>query len=253
MRPYILAENNWKTVKDTQYEVAVLPWGATEAHNYHLPYGTDIIEAEHAAAEAARIAWEAGAKVTVLPCMPFGVNTGQLDIKLDINMHPSTQLIVLRDIVESLDKQGIYKLIIFNGHGGNDFKTMVRELGVEFPRMFICTCTWFRAIDQNEFFENRDDHAGEMETSLMLHLTPHLVRPLAEAGDGVEKKFRIEAMREGWAWAERKWSEISKDTGVGNPSKATAEKGEKFFRAATNKVAQFFVEVAKADKKDLYI
>ena len=40
-RPYILAETHWKTVKNTPYEVVVLPWGATEAHNYHLPYATD--------------------------------------------------------------------------------------------------------------------------------------------------------------------------------------------------------------------
>ena len=58
MRPYILAENHWRTVEETKYEVAVLPWGATEAHNYHLPYGTDIIEAQEVAAEAARIAWQ---------------------------------------------------------------------------------------------------------------------------------------------------------------------------------------------------
>ena len=76
MRPYILAENNWKAIKDTQFELAVLPWGATEAHNYHLPYGTDVIEADLIAAESARIAWEAGGRVIVLPTMPFGVNTG---------------------------------------------------------------------------------------------------------------------------------------------------------------------------------
>ena len=58
MRPYILAENTWKIIKDSSFEVAILPWGATEAHNYHLPYGTDIIEAEQVAAESARIAWE---------------------------------------------------------------------------------------------------------------------------------------------------------------------------------------------------
>ena len=52
MRPYMLAENNWKTIKDSSFEVAILPWGATEAHNYHLPYGTDIIEAAHIAAES---------------------------------------------------------------------------------------------------------------------------------------------------------------------------------------------------------
>ena len=252
MRPYILAENNWKTVKDTAYELAVLPWGATEAHNYHLPYGTDIIEADHVAAEAARIAWDLGARLTVLPTIPFGVNTGQFDVKLDINMNPSTQLAVLRDVVTVLNRQGIFKLVVLNSHGGNDFKTMIRELGLEFPKMFLCSCNWYQAIDQKSFFENKDDHAGEMETSVIMYLKPHLVRPLAEAGDGAAKKFRITAIREGWAWAERKWLQVTNDTGVGDPRKASAEKGEKYFKAVAEKVANFFFEVAKANNADLY-
>jgi creatinine amidohydrolase len=252
MRPYILAENNWKTIKDARFEVAVLPWGATEAHNYHLPYGTDVIEAEQIAAESARLAWEKGAKVVVLPVIPFGVNTGQSDIRLDMNMNPTTQLSILRDVITVLDRQEIFKLVILNSHGGNDFKTMIRQLGLEFPRMFLTSCNWYQAIDQRSFFEHKDDHAGEMETSVIMHLAPHLVRPLSEAGDGAAKKFRITAIREGWAWAERKWSLVTKDTGVGDPRKASVEKGEKFFRAATEKVGQFFTEVANADRNDLY-
>jgi creatinine amidohydrolase len=89
-RPYILAEITWQTVRQTNYEVVILPWGATEAHNYHLPYATDNIQADYVAAEAARKAWEQGAKVVVLPNVPFGVNTGQLDITLDLNLNPST-------------------------------------------------------------------------------------------------------------------------------------------------------------------
>jgi creatinine amidohydrolase len=252
MRPYILAENNWKTIKDSSFDVAILPWGACEAHNYHLPYGTDIIEADHVAAEAARLAWEQGAKVIVLPAIPFGVNTGQFDVKLDMNMNPSTQLLVLRDVVEVLNRHGVYKLIILNSHGGNDFKTMIRELGLQFPSMFLCQCNWYQAVDQKDFFENKDDHAGEMETSVIMHLKPELVRPLSEAGDGAAKKFRITGIREGWAWAERKWMKVTKDTGVGDPRKASAEKGEKYFKAVTKKVANFFLEVATADKDDLY-
>jgi creatinine amidohydrolase len=80
-RPYVLQETNWKTVKETTYNVAVLPWGATEAHNYHLPYGTDNIQNEFIAAEAAKLAWDRGAKVVVLPNVPFGANCQQLDIK----------------------------------------------------------------------------------------------------------------------------------------------------------------------------
>ncbi len=252
MRPYILAETNWKAIKDSSFQLAVLPWGATEAHNYHLPYGTDIIEADLIAAEAARISWELGSRVVVLPTIPFGVNTGQFDVTLDINMNPSTQLMVLRDIIEVLDRQQIHKLIILNSHGGNDFKTMIRELGFKFPKMFICSCNWFQATDQKLFFENKDDHAGEMETSLLMYLRPELVLPLAEAGDGAAKKFKFKAMQEGWAWAERKWIQVTKDTGVGDPRKASAEKGELFFKAVTQKVADFFVDVTKTNSKEFY-
>ncbi|HEY0306492.1 MAG TPA: creatininase family protein, partial [Longimicrobiales bacterium] len=61
MKPYLAAEANWRAVQETAYEVVVLPWGATEAHNYHLPYATDVYETEAIAGESARIAWEAGA------------------------------------------------------------------------------------------------------------------------------------------------------------------------------------------------
>lgn len=252
MRPYILAECNWKFIKDTKFDLAILPWGACEAHNYHLPYGTDIIEAERIAAESARIAWEKGTRVTVLPAIPFGVNTGQFDIHLDINMNPSTQFAILQDVITVLDRQGIHKLIILNSHGGNDFKSMIRELGLKFPNMFLCQCNWFQALDQKLFFENKDDHAGEMETSLMLHLAPDLVLPISEASDGAAKKFKFAAIREGWAWAERKWSDVTESTGVGDPRKATAEKGKKYFEAVTKKVAQLMKEVAKTEREDFY-
>src|SRR5262245_20781387 len=80
-RPWILAESTWKTVDATPYVVAILPWGATEAHNYHLPYTTDTIQCDHIAARAAEHAWNAGARVIVLPTVPFGVQTTQIDIK----------------------------------------------------------------------------------------------------------------------------------------------------------------------------
>ncbi|MBL7863922.1 MAG: creatininase family protein [Cyclobacteriaceae bacterium] len=253
MRPFILTETNWKSVKGMAFELAVLPWGACEAHNYHLPYGTDIIEAEHIAAESARKVWDKGIKLIVLPAVPFGVNTGQFDIDMDLNMNPSTQLIVLQDIIQTLHRQDIHKLIILNSHGGNDFKQMIRELGLKFPSMFISQCNWFQAIDQQLFFTTKDDHAGEMETSLMLHLRPDLVRPLSEAGEGKGKRFRFQAIREGWAWAERAWSQVTDDTGVGNPKEATAEKGEKYFNAVTDKVAQFLEEVAVTERRDFYV
>jgi creatinine amidohydrolase len=250
-RPYLLSESTFRTVSSTRYEVAILPWGATEAHNYHLPYGTDNVQCDRLAAEAARIAWERGARVVVLPTVPFGVNTGQLDIPLTINMNPSTQSAVLRDVVDAIEGQGLRKLVIFNGHGGNDFRQIIRELS---PRtsVFVCAVEWWKIVDATAFFEKSGDHAGELETSVMMHVAPDLVRPLNEAGSGAAKRPRPKGMREGWAWAPRAWTRVTADTGIGDPSRATAEKGAKYVEAVVGRMAEFLVELASTDPKDIY-
>lgn len=253
MRPYILAESHWPEVRDQDYELAILPWGATEAHNFHLPYGTDNFETDALVHEAARMAWEKQARIIVLPTIPIGVNTGQDDIKLTLNLNPSTQQSILEDLVESLEGHGIFKLLIANGHGGNDFKQIIREVGAQFPDMFISTCNWFQSVDKESLFENQGDHADEMETSLMLHTWPQLVQPLEKAGPGKAKEFRVSGLNEAWAWTERKWSSATSDTGIGDPRKATVEKGEKYFKAVTEKLAQLMVELSAADPDQLYV
>ena len=248
----VLAHNHWKFIKDATFDTAVLPWGATEAHNYHLPYGTDIMEAEAIAAESARLAAEAGARIVVLPVIPYGVNTGQHDIRLDINLNPSTQMIILDDIISSLVRHGIQKLVILNAHGGNDFRQMLRELGLKYPAMWLFQANFYQIPLPEKLFDEPDDHAGEMETSLMLHLFPEWVLPLEEAGDGAAKKIGIAALQQKWAWTEREWSKVTRDTGVGNPYKATAEKGEKYFRHVTAQMAGMLVEVSKIRREEAY-
>lgn len=252
MRPYILAESNWKELQEQSVDLAVLPWGATEAHNYHLPYSTDNYQVEALAAEAGRLAWEQNVKVTILPVIPFGVNTGQSDIKLDMNLNPSTQLIILRDLISVLNRQGIHKLLLLNGHGGNNFKPLLRELGLEFPDMFLSLCNWFQIAKNEVQFQEEGDHADEMETSLMLYLKPDLVRPLDEAGEGSEKKSVITGIREGWAWSEREWSKVSADTGIGDPKHATRDKGEEIFQVVSKKVSSLITEIAHMDIDNRY-
>jgi creatinine amidohydrolase len=247
----VLAESTWRTVGATPYEVAVLPWGATEAHNFHLPYATDTMQAEQMAAESARIAWEAGARVVVLPGVPFGVQTGQLDIPLCLNMNPSTQAALLADLASALEGQGIRKLVIFNAHGGNDFRQMIRELQPR-TRVFLAALNWYKVVDPKLYFTDLGDHAGEQETSVMMHIAPELVLPLEEAGDGRERRPRIAALREGWAWSPRRWTQISADTGVGDPHAATADKGARFADAATRRIAGFLADLAAADVDQLY-
>lgn len=250
-RPWVLAESTWPTVREAGYEVVVLPWGATEAHNTHLPYATDVVEASEVAISAAAIAWDRGARVVVLPPVPFGVNTGQLRVPYCINLNPSTQLAILRDLLQAVAPHGARKFVIVNAHGGNDFKQILRELQPTTP-LFLSTVNWWLAVDARQYFEQPGDHAGALETSVMMHLAPGQVRPLDEAGAGTARRFRIAALREGWAWAQRDWPSVTDDTGVGDPTESTALAGERFVQAAAERLAGYFVDLAVADPNALY-
>jgi creatinine amidohydrolase len=251
-RGVILADAPYRDISKAHVDVAVLPWGATEPHNLHLPYGTDNVETVEIASASARLASEKGAHVIVLPIIPFGVNTGQMDLPLTINMNPSTQLAVLDDVASSIDAHGIPKLVILNGHGGNDFRQMIREIQSR-HRTYLCAVDWYRSVSRAGFFDEPGDHADEMETSLMMHIAPRLVLPLEESGSGSVKVHRIRAFREGWAWAPRPWTKVSADTGAGNPRKASAEKGRAYFDAVTHSLADFLADLSAADVNDMYV
>jgi creatinine amidohydrolase len=251
-RPYLIAETNWKHVKAHPYQVAVLPWGATEAHNWHLPYGTDSYQNEAICAEAGRIAWEAGAKVGILPNLPFGVQTGQLDIPFCINIMPSTQALILEDIISSLEGVGVPKFVILNGHGGNDFRQMLRELQARHPRIHLSTVSWYQVHSGKGIIDIIGDHADERETSLMLHLHPELVLPKETWGNGSDNLSRLTALREKWAWAQRPWTKATNDTGSGDPAASTADKGERYFKAITERFASYLIELAAIDIAQLY-
>jgi creatinine amidohydrolase len=194
---------------------------------------------------------EEGTPCLVLPSIPFGANAQQVDIPHTLNLNPTTQAFVLGDIVESLDAQGLSKLVILNGHGGNDFRPMIRELQAK-TEVFLCTLDWFRLPEVAEHFADPGDHAGEMETSLMMHLTPENVLPLAEAGSGESRAFKVRGLREGWAWAPRNWVQVSRDTGVGDPRGASPEKGASLMEGLAQRIASFLMELAQADLEDLY-
>ena len=253
IQPWILNRSNWKSVKEVQYEIAILPWGATEPHNYHLPYGTDTLQSEIIASKAAELAWGQGCKVMVLPSIPLGVqNQGQMDLPFCLHTKPSTQLAILRDLLWSLNRQNIPRLVILNSHGGNDFKSLIRELQPQFPKMFIGVIDWFRLPECMEFFDSPGDHAGEMETSIMQHYFPGLVLPLKEAGTGNTREFSLEGLQSKLVWTPRNWTEITEDTGVGDPRAATPEKGERFFKYLTERIGEFLIELAKVEPGDIY-
>lgn len=251
-RPWILAEANYGQVKELNYEVAVLPLGATEPHNLHLPYGTDLYEATIAGEHICQAAWERGAKVVLLPTIPYGTETNLREFPLAMNVSPTTLLAVIRDLVGSLADSGVRKLVLLNSHGGNDLKPMLRELTGTTPvQLFLCN--WFsQAIADRyaEIFSQAEDHAGEMETSFGLAYFPHLVARDAHgklaADDGAKATTRFEALNRGWVSITRPWHLLTTNSGAGNPHGATAEKGQKVMEILVERLSSFLVELAAA-------
>lgn len=250
-RPGVLQEQTWPTMRDATWPVALLPFGATEPHNTHLPYGTDTILGSEVAARVAATCLAQGTNVVALPAIPFGVNTTQLDLPLTINVMPSTQLALLRDVVKSLEPHGVRGLVLLNAHGGNELRALVRELQPSTPIM-LAIVNWWQAADQGAFTEP-GDHAGELETAAVMHVAPHLVpsdRTLW--GDGRTNPSTLEGVRRGVAWMPRRWTQATTDTGVGNPRAATAERGAAFLAQAVERIAAFCCELAVADPQQLW-
>ncbi len=252
MRSWKLDEVNYGAAGRLDYEVAVLPVGATEAHGLHLPYGTDTFQAEAVAERACELAAERGAKVLLLPAMPYGVNENTLGFPWTMSLAPSTLFAVVADVVSSAEEHGIQKFVLLNGHGGNEFKPLLREL-FRHTSVHIFLVDWWMVASKAgaEIFEKGGEHANEMETSLLLRLRPELV-DTGNMGQGRTRPPRLTAMNEGWAWIARPWDLLTEDSGVGDPAAASAEKGARFLEAVAEKVCSFLAELSAAEIDDTF-
>lgn len=250
MRHWNLIESNYGYTKDHSYEVAVLPFGATEPHNFHLPYGTDTFEATAIGERICEAADRRGARVVLCPTIPYGTQTNMREFPLAMNLYPSTLQRIIGDLVESLVGSGVRKILILNSHGGNEFKPVLREFsGSSEAKLFLCD--WFRMVKDSyhEIFDNPDDHAGEMETSLGLAYFSKWVDQHQDgsltADDGATRATRFDAVDRGWVSITRPWHLLTTNSGSGNPHLATAEKGEKLMELIVDRLATFLVELSQ--------
>jgi creatinine amidohydrolase len=241
----MLAELNYGQVKaEPAFDCAVLPLGATEPHNLHLPYGTDTFQVEVIADRAAARAAEAGARVVVLPALAFGTETNQMKFPLAMNLNPRTMALVITDLVESLATHGVHKCVLLNGHGGNDLKWVLRELHRTTP-VHLFLCNWYKvAADRyKDLFDDPGDHAGELETSMGLAHFPSLV-PFGQADPGTLAQTRFEAVNRGWVEITRPWHLLTTNSGAGDPRPATSAKGEAVTEIVVARLADFLKELA---------
>jgi len=235
-----------KEVRDEgHFEVAVLPWGSCEPHNLHLPYGCDTLATEKIAEISAKKAKEKGAKVIVLPAIPIGVNSNTMEFPLVLNLNPTTQLTILKDIIQCLEKHGIYKLIILNGHGGNEFKFMAREMHGK-TKVHIFVLNWWEVgedIANSVCDDKTGEHGNEAETSWFMYMYPELVH-LEWADSGQVKEPVLKGLKNKWLWIARPWHLLTTNSGYGNPEKATEEKGKKIVEATTDRIAETIKELS---------
>ncbi len=224
--------------------LAMLPTGATEQHGPHLPVGTDTFAVEAISrAAAARQSEEVDAIVT--PTLPFGSSQHHLQFGGTMSVSTATYYALIRDLVDSLITVGFQRVLIVNGHGGNQelVQLVVRDLALEHENVSLGAASyWQMASGELEATNSADrgrtpGHAGHFETSLMMALRPDRIvepRPVRTSDPSLigppdlHPRIRFERSD---AWRQF-------DGFTDSPASATAEFGQTYLEAAITGVAE---------------
>lgn len=209
--------NRWTSaqIRERHPEIAVFGIGAIEQHSFHLPLGTDWL----AVAEITRrVAKELGA--FLVPALPFSMSECHGPMPGTVWLKPKTLAAVITDVVNSLQAQGIHRIILVNGHGGNFvLEPMIRELNLARPSLQLVMPSGDLVISMDEpIFETAhlEVHAGEGETSFHLAFNAEHVK--SESVDFVPPVGR--------EFLDYAYMSFISESGVwGKPTLATAAKG----------------------------
>lgn len=213
--------------KASPFDKVILPLGSLESHGGHLPFGTDAMTAHLLALDvAARLP-----STAVLPPLNYGVSEHYRDFPFTVTVRFETQIAFLRDIVESIHREGVRKLFVLNGHDGNiaPIEVACRSAKVAHPELKIVTSeAWWMTVGQllpPDFFEvwNGLGHGGEGETSICLELFPELVDMSKARGMVPALPKHVDVK-----W---KFDELTTTGTTGDPTKGTREKGRRMREA----------------------
>jgi creatinine amidohydrolase len=251
-------EMTWQDLAgaDTARWIVVLPVAAVEQHGPHLPLGVDTFIAE-AYLERVRAMLPAGLPVTFLPVQKLGQSDEHVSFPGTLTLSSATVLRAWSEIAESVHRAGVRKLVIVTSHGGNlqAIELIAREVRVRLG-MLVVVCAWHRFGYPDGLFSAEERHhgihAGAIETSLMLAARPETVRTeravnAVPASVAMEREFKwLHAYRPaGFGWMTQ---DLHPSGAVGDPTAASAEKGE----AALAFGARAFVELlGEVDRFDV--
>lgn len=245
----ILEEMTVEDVRGLKPEVVVIPIGSTEPHGPHLPYGTDTYQADAICRGAVLEANRAGARVLMYPTLPISNNVNFKAFPFACRISVRTLMNVVADIIAALEEDGIRKIVIVNGHGGNTdaLKAALREhVDRHSPGegAFVCL-TGAGAMGAPEaaaLIEHPSDHAGEAETSQMMHIRPDLVR--ADKRDNFPFGTpSLDALRSSKVYYIRPWDGHVPASAGGETRAATAAKGKALVESGAAGLASFLVEL----------
>lgn len=250
MKSPLLANLTLKDIEAMKITTAVLPMGATEPHNYHLPYGTDNILCGHISEGAAAYANARGGRCICLPALPFGYDGNMKGFPLAINLQPTTIIEIVYDIALSLAECGVEFLFLLNGHGGNELKTIIRELNRDVD-LFISGANWWESVAdvRARLCKEDGDHADIQETAGLLHIVPELVR-MKQATPGTMNEPQIPEMKESWVKFSRPWKAFAPSSGAGDPRNATAEAGKELIETAIERIGTYLLSLSTSKREE---
>lgn len=224
--------------------VVIIPVASIEQHGPHLPVQVDTRLAYETSCRAARMMAAEGARAVVTPPVWSGMSEHHIPFGGTLSIDYQTFAAILRGLVSCLKRQGFRRVLINNGHGGNitACKMAVQELTLEFDLPIVATTYPMEAGE--EFGQLLEDqpfimHAGEAETSMMLALVPDLVDDSDLAACKGTDAADLGGPEVNYRW--RSFAAITANGVLGDPTRASAEKGEKLLDAAARGLAKLML------------
>ncbi len=174
----LLEEMTVEDVRAFEPQVVVLPLGSTEPHGPHLPMGTDVWQVTRLGRIAVEQANSRGARVLLYPTLPITNNVNFRRFPFALRVGVRTLMSMLIDIVCQCRDDGVRKVVLLNGHGGNPgtIAATLREIAGMDDMPFVCSTGGIVHENWQNPIEHASDHGGEDETSRMLWIRPDLVR-----------------------------------------------------------------------------
>lgn len=238
-----LARMTWPEARETlaRAQVALIPVGSCEQHGPHMTLDTDLAIAE---AFASRLSADLGPRAVLCPAVPYGLSEHHLSFPGTLTLRPSTFLSLLADLVESLARWDLRRVVLVNGHGGNvDAIRLAARTARLDHGVLVSGLMWAQLAAEESAARASGDsygHACEIETSVAMILAPYSVRPgLVRPPGGRSSTDTLtgppapKVDRPTW------FEEWTGDGALGDPTQASHETGAAVVEAAYRRALTF--------------